>query len=212
MNQSYKKLLAYLFGLSTLGSTSFVAWEYGWLGMTIDYITSNETPVLTVEKSTNIEDLDWEDVPPKEPTSEEQRLEEEEEELRTSKMEESYYKRTQRQPPDEPRIGCICMDSEHQDNKGAGACSGHGGVRFWLYKNEAGEILEYPTQRHKDHPTKLTSKELTTLSHHNKNKIQYIAKTAEEQDQGFVPYVLVTLIICLTAVYIAKLKWGGHKE
>lgn len=31
------------------------------------------------------------------------------------------------------RIGCVCKDGEEQDNVGVGACSGHGGVLYWLY-------------------------------------------------------------------------------
>ncbi len=34
------------------------------------------------------------------------------------------------------RVGCICKDGEEQDNIGVGACSGHGGVMYWLYVEE----------------------------------------------------------------------------
>lgn len=31
------------------------------------------------------------------------------------------------------RVGCICRDDVRQDRTGSGACSGHGGVKYWLY-------------------------------------------------------------------------------
>ncbi len=31
------------------------------------------------------------------------------------------------------RVGCICRDGVRQASKGAGACSGHKGVKYWLY-------------------------------------------------------------------------------
>ncbi|PIY09173.1 MAG: hypothetical protein COZ18_08475 [Flexibacter sp. CG_4_10_14_3_um_filter_32_15] len=31
------------------------------------------------------------------------------------------------------RIGCICRDGVRQNTTGAGACSGHKGVKYWLY-------------------------------------------------------------------------------
>ncbi|MCC5946569.1 MAG: hypothetical protein JJT94_16680 [Bernardetiaceae bacterium] len=31
------------------------------------------------------------------------------------------------------RVGCVCKDGERRSTTGAGSCSGHGGVKYWLY-------------------------------------------------------------------------------
>ncbi len=55
------------------------------------------------------------------------------------------------QPPKSERIGCICMDNTPSDATGRGACSGRGGVQFWVYPyalpdGTMGELY-YPSER-----------------------------------------------------------------
>ncbi len=42
------------------------------------------------------------------------------------------------------------MDRSSSDRLAGGACAGHGGVRFWVYKTETGDTLHYATWRHKE--------------------------------------------------------------
>lgn len=48
----------------------------------------------------------------------------------------------------EQRIGCICMSGEQRSSTGTGSCNGRGGVRFWVYLNDAGETVQIATWRH----------------------------------------------------------------
>ena len=47
-----------------------------------------------------------------------------------------------------PRIGCVCMDYPQQNRVSTGTCTGHGGVRFWLYQLPSGDTLMVATRRH----------------------------------------------------------------
>ena len=58
------------------------------------------------------------------------------------------------------RIGCVCMDGSTSDAHSAGACSGSGGVRFWLYRTLEGDTAKIITGRHERHPQPLDSLEL----------------------------------------------------
>jgi len=61
------------------------------------------------------------------------------------------------------RVGCICMDETHSATRSTGACSGHGGVRFWLYKTVEGDTVRVLTGRHERHPHALDSVERSEL-------------------------------------------------
>ena len=61
------------------------------------------------------------------------------------------------------RIGCLCMDYEQSSVTGKGACSGHGGVRFWLSLNETGDTVREATWRHQMNPDTLYDKKVTQL-------------------------------------------------
>ncbi len=61
------------------------------------------------------------------------------------------------------RIGCLCMDYEQCNVTGRGACGGHGGVRFWLSLNAAGDTLREATWRHQSNPDTLYDKKVTQL-------------------------------------------------
>ena len=62
------------------------------------------------------------------------------------------------------RIGCICMDDTRSDAHSSGACSGRGGVRYWLYRTLGGDTLRILTGRHEQHPHPLDSAERSALN------------------------------------------------
>jgi hypothetical protein len=72
---------------------------------------------------------------------------------------------------DGKRVGCICMDDTRGKTIGVGACSGHGGVRHWLYlKPGRVDTVRVPTDRHLAHPQPLTQEERANLSSANAAK------------------------------------------
>lgn len=66
-------------------------------------------------------------------------------------------------PPGAARVGCICMDDTPSDATSIGACSGHGGVRYWLYLQPNGDTVRVTTGRHERHPHPLDSIERSEL-------------------------------------------------
>lgn len=62
------------------------------------------------------------------------------------------------------RVGCICMDDTRSDAHSSGACSGRGGVRYWLYRTLEGDTLRVLTARHERHPHPLDSVERSALN------------------------------------------------
>ncbi len=66
-------------------------------------------------------------------------------------------------PPGAARVGCICMDDTRSKATSIGACSGHGGVRFWLYVQPNGDTVRITTARHERHPHPLGSIERSEL-------------------------------------------------
>ncbi|MCB0530257.1 MAG: hypothetical protein KDC65_17385 [Saprospiraceae bacterium] len=62
------------------------------------------------------------------------------------------------------RIGCICMDESKSPARSIGACSGHGGVRYWLYRTREGDTVRIITGRHERHPHPLDSLERSALA------------------------------------------------
>lgn len=73
-------------------------------------------------------------------------------------------------PPGAARVGCLCMDDTPSKATSVGACSGHGGVRYWLYAQPNGDTLRVPTARHEQHPQPLDSLERTELVSPTKRK------------------------------------------
>lgn len=206
MSIHWKKILPYFISISALGSGSAIAWEAGWIELLIQQIwqvpftSSKEEKTLVVADSLFL-------LPPPQDTFNPLvddlitwiEKEEEEEELRSSKMKKAPTK-----PPLGDRIGCICMDNDRQLKTGTGACSGHGGVRFWLYQQKDGFVLEFPTKRHQNHPAPLSAEEQSQLAaHKSKNNAQQATNT----HQFTFLDLLMLFIICLTIAYIAKLWW-----
>lgn len=62
------------------------------------------------------------------------------------------------------RLGCVCMDESSSPARSTGACSGHGGVRYWLYRTLEGDTVRVLTARHEQHPHPLDSAERSELN------------------------------------------------
>lgn len=66
-------------------------------------------------------------------------------------------------PKGAARVGCVCMDDTRNTTRSIGACSGHGGVRYWLYRTREGDTVRVLTARHEQHPHPLDSIERSAL-------------------------------------------------
>ena len=115
-------------------------------------------------------------------------------------------------PPENAiRIGCICMDGTSMDLKGGGACAGYGGVRHWVYKKPDGEEVEYPTERHFQHPEPLTEEEMANLSAHNKKQSYGDYNRGVGGRLGWEELMAI-IIICVTIAFITKTIWSNRRE
>lgn len=112
-------------------------------------------------------------------------------------------------PKDGIRIGCICMDNTAQDDVGRGACSGRGGVRYWLYKlPDKTEPVYFATERHHNHPQDLTPTELQRLDAHN----PYRKPKPDADSNALMPIIpmggvlqlLTVIILCTTVITIVR--------
>lgn len=113
-------------------------------------------------------------------------------------------------PSDAVRIGCICMDGTTMDLKGTGACSGYGGVRYWIYQRADGTELTFPTDRHRAHPEPLTEEELASLASNTKR--QKYGNAYERVSDGFDwEELMAVMMICVTIAFITKTFWGRRK-
>lgn len=74
------------------------------------------------------------------------------------------------------RIGCHCMDGSYSDTHSIGSCSGHGGVRFWVYRTREGDTVHVMTARHETHPQPLDAAEMSELSQKRADRAQNLAK------------------------------------
>lgn len=81
-------------------------------------------------------------------------------------------------PKGAARIGCVCMDDSRSPARSIGACSGHGGVRYWLYLTPEGDTVRVLTARHEFHPHPLDSTERTELVQAQEQRRQSPANTA----------------------------------
>ncbi len=113
-------------------------------------------------------------------------------------------------PPQGRRMGAICMDDTRQDDAGRGACSGHGGVRYWIYQVSEDSTVLYPTERHWAHPEPLAPEERMSL-----------AATYEKEKtggplgrSGGVSWseALLGLMACVTIAYIARLWFSQQQQ
>lgn len=74
------------------------------------------------------------------------------------------------------RIGCHCMDGSYSDTHSIGSCSGHGGVRFWVYRTREGDTVHVLTTRHETHPQPLDAAEMSELSQKRADRVENLAK------------------------------------
>jgi len=74
------------------------------------------------------------------------------------------------------RIGCHCMDGSYSDTRSIGACAGHGGVRFWVYRTREGDTVHVLTARHETHPQPLDAAEMSELSQKRADRTQNLSK------------------------------------
>jgi len=89
------------------------------------------------------------------------------------------------------RVGCKCMDDTYSDVHSIGACSGHGGVRFWVYRRVEGDTVHVLTARHETHPQSLDAAEMSELSQKRADRIEKLAKPMVPMPYGAQPPVLV---------------------
>lgn len=109
--------------------------------------------------------------------------------------------------PSGKRVGCICMDGVRQDKGGRGACSGHGGVRYWIYQVTEDSTALYPTDNHWEHPEPLDNQERMSLAAYNEEG------SDNPPGRGFRigwGETLLGLMVCVTIAYIAKLWFTNH--
>ncbi len=114
-------------------------------------------------------------------------------------------------PEGAKRIGCICMDGTSMDLKGGGACSGYGGVRYWLYELKNGEEYLHPTERHKFHPTPLTEDEVENLGTRTK-QMQYGGAYKGRSSRLSWEELLAICVICVTIAFMTKTFWGNRNN
>ncbi|WP_345370311.1 hypothetical protein [Algivirga pacifica] len=134
--------------------------------------------------------------------------------LRTSSDPESRgtARRDNTQPPDGDRIGCICMDGSKQDMRGRGACSGYGGVRFWLYElfDHPDSVVLYATKRHREHPEALDKRELMALSSYQERNVPAKSTTitpwyGQSEQAYMLTLVVVTFFLAVTLMVIIRI-------
>ncbi|AFC23015.1 hypothetical protein [Saprospira grandis] len=169
------KLLSYFLGLSTLGGTPLLLWEVGeWMEepqTSAAPLALNQGP----EKKTyplidSIEADEWEEELRSSDLEKERPVAPPADQPKTAPATPKYVQSNRPEPDRTKRLGCICMDEEQQDLKGRGACSGHGGVRYWVYAQANSDVLlRYPTERHELHPQALSTDELSQLAAHQED-------------------------------------------
>lgn len=89
------------------------------------------------------------------------------------------------------RIGCICMDDSPSKAQSIGACSGHGGVRYWLYRNPEGDTLRVITGRHERHPQPLDSAERSEIVQQRPLRAKNLPAIASVSPVAYMPPPIV---------------------
>lgn len=92
-------------------------------------------------------------------------------------------------PPGSFRVGCFCMDGSFSPAQSIGACSGHGGVRYWLYRTPEADTIRYPTDRHVGHPAPYSAAEMSSMARRKDfHSYPYPADSAAQVTIGPAPY------------------------
>jgi hypothetical protein len=86
------------------------------------------------------------------------------------------------------RTGCVCMDESASTAHSTGACSGRGGVRYWLYRTREGDTVRVMTARHERHPHPLTATEVSEI---NQKREVRSAKLASALAPAVAPVMIV---------------------
>lgn len=118
-------------------------------------------------------------------------------------------------PPNGRRIGAICMDDTRLEDAGRGACSGRGGVRYWIYRlNDLDSTVLYPTERHWNHPEPLSPDERMSLAAaYEKEKTEGpLGKPLDSNGRFSWSEALLGLMACVTIAYIARLWFSQQRE
>lgn len=89
------------------------------------------------------------------------------------------------------RIGCICMDDSGSPAQSIGACSGHGGVRYWLYRTAEGDTLRIITGRHERHPQPLDAAEMSGVAKKRVERSKNLPAIADPLSPALAPQVVV---------------------
>ena len=105
------------------------------------------------------------------------------------------------------RIGCMCMDATRSDTRSTGACSGHGGVRFWVYRTPEGDTVHVLTGRHERHPHALNATELSELSQKRADRIQHLPTVAKPLAPAQYAAPAPTVVVMPSAEQ-ERLDWG----
>lgn len=112
--------------------------------------------------------------------------------------------------PPGKRIGCICMDDTETKEVGKGACSGRGGVRFWIYQ-QGDSTARYGTMRHRSHPDPLSEEEKANLTAYSQAKKTSFGAGFRHPSDRFYDFAIV-LVMCMTIIYIVQTMYGGRNE
>lgn len=100
------------------------------------------------------------------------RSSEQEKQVPTSRRQRDKTVRRVTAPKGSFRVGCQCMDDTYSDVRSIGACSGHGGVRFWVYRIPEGDTVHIRTGNHERHPHALDAAEMSALSQKRADRVQ----------------------------------------
>ena len=116
------------------------------------------------------------------------------------------------------RTGCICMDGTEDDHKGRGACSGHGGVRYWVHELPDGKEVHHATNRHFRHPEPLTKDEKLVLAANNEEEDKPAGNRFGKRDvmDSFVNLAIIlassTMVIYYMRQIMAPKRKGRRKK
>ncbi|QQS31220.1 MAG: hypothetical protein IPM47_10010 [Sphingobacteriales bacterium] len=184
--------------VSEVRDTTEVKQPNSWLRTFFEsFFDSNEDDTV---RTTEADTIDWD------------------EKYRTSNQTDSTFQKIKNPPQDGIRVGSVCMDNFKQELFGRGACSGRGGVRFWIYKTPDSDALIFlPTQRHFDHPQDLNQQELMQLdAHHpfrkNEDGDNNYSLWLPIIPMGGILQLLVVIILCVTVLKTVSLILKKNKH
>ncbi len=199
---TWQKWLLYLMGIGTIGASPVLLFEDTIRAFIVGEPESSTLMLETLD-SMAIEEPAVDSIDTLEPMTDEEWEDRWDSVFRISEMDgqrSTKHQFREYNKPEGRRIGCICMDEIIQDEKGRGACTGRGGVRYWLYLQENDSIHKMATARHYGHPEPLNEEDIANLSRHN-------LKKNEMNDYnllyGFYQMIIV-MTVCATLVLMVR--------